>query len=98
MFIVTRSHWPHYHYMLPWDYQTGEFGTYGEGCSTAFIRVFAAAGWASELKTMDSTAVKEALTLAVDTGKPLVDCLNKVGLEYAKKTSDDHVLEYRKYK
>uniref|UniRef100_A0A6G1SJ94 Acyl-CoA Delta(11) desaturase n=1 Tax=Aceria tosichella TaxID=561515 RepID=A0A6G1SJ94_9ACAR len=98
VFVVTRSHWPHYHYMLPWDYQTGEFGTYGAGCSTAFIRVYAAAGWASELKTLGSDAVKEALTLAVDTGKPLVECLNEVGLEHAKKIPDAHVLEYEKYK
>lgn len=98
VFVVTRTHWPHYHYMLPWDYQTGEFGTYGSGCSTAFIRVYAAAGWASELKTMDSTAVKEALSMAVDTGKPLVECLNKVGLEHAKSIPDSHVLEFEKYK
>lgn len=29
IFVVTKSHWPLYHYLLPWDYQTGEFGDYG---------------------------------------------------------------------
>lgn len=30
VFIVTKSHWPQYHYLINWDYQSGEFGTYGE--------------------------------------------------------------------
>jgi len=98
IFIVNKSHWPYYHYLLPWDYQTGEFGTYGAGCSTAFIRIFAAVGWAKQLKTIDSEAVKEALSLAVDTDTPLVECLNKVGLQRASKIPDDHVLNYELYK
>lgn len=30
VFLVTRSYWPQYHYLLPWDYQSGEFGNYGK--------------------------------------------------------------------
>lgn len=30
IFLVTKSYWPQYHYLLPWDYQTGEFGNYGK--------------------------------------------------------------------
>lgn len=30
IFIITKSYWPQYHYLVPWDYQTGEFGNYGE--------------------------------------------------------------------
>lgn len=30
IFLVTKSYWPQYHYLLPFDYQTGEFGNYGE--------------------------------------------------------------------
>lgn len=30
IFLVTKTNWPQYHYLLPWDYQTGEFGSYGE--------------------------------------------------------------------
>lgn len=29
IFLVTKSYWPQYHYLLPFDYQTGEFGNYG---------------------------------------------------------------------
>ena len=30
IFIITKSYWPQYHYLLPRDYQTGEFGDYGK--------------------------------------------------------------------
>lgn len=30
IFLVTRSYWPQYHHLLPFDYQTGEFGNYGK--------------------------------------------------------------------
>lgn len=30
IFIITKSYWPLYHYLLPFDYQTGEFGSYGK--------------------------------------------------------------------
>lgn len=30
IFLVTKSYWPQYHYLLTWDYQSGEYGTYGE--------------------------------------------------------------------
>lgn len=30
VFLVTKSYWPQYHYLLPFDYQSGEFGSYGK--------------------------------------------------------------------
>lgn len=30
IFLVTKSYWPYYHYLLPSDYQSGEFGDYGK--------------------------------------------------------------------
>lgn len=30
VFFITKSYWPQYHYLLPNDYQSGEFGDYGE--------------------------------------------------------------------
>ena len=30
VFVVTKSYWPQYHYLMPWDYKSGEFGTYGK--------------------------------------------------------------------
>jgi stearoyl-CoA desaturase (Delta-9 desaturase) len=78
------SYWPQYHYLLPFDYQSGEFGNYGKGTSTALCRVFAALGWISDLKTVTTDAVKKGLAKAVDTGRPVVDCL--------KQASEDELL------
>ncbi|XP_069699840.1 acyl-CoA Delta-9 desaturase [Periplaneta americana] len=74
-FFVTKSYWPEYHYMVPWDYKTGEFGNYGEGCTSAFIRMWAALGWATDLKTLDVSSIKNVLVKAIDTKKPVVEYL-----------------------
>lgn len=37
IFLVTKSYWPQYHYLLPFDYQTGEFGNYGKHLQSRFI-------------------------------------------------------------
>lgn len=63
--------------MLPWDYKSGEYGTYGSGCSTAFIRVWAALGLAYNLRTITTEGVKNALAEAANSGRPVVDCLNE---------------------
>ncbi|CRK94612.1 CLUMA_CG008112, isoform A [Clunio marinus] len=65
VFLVTKSYWPQYHYLLPFDYQSGEFGNYGQGTSTALIRIFAAIGWATDLKTVTTEAVKIGLSKAI---------------------------------
>lgn len=98
IFLVTKTNWPQYHYLLPWDYQTGEFGSYGDGCSTAFIRVFAALGLASNLQTMTSDAVKTGLIRAVDTNRPVIDCLTEAGREAMENIPDDHYLTKEKFK
>ncbi|XP_075225189.1 acyl-CoA Delta-9 desaturase-like [Lycorma delicatula] len=77
IFVVTKSLWPQYHYILPWDYKSGEYGTYGSGCSTAFIRVWAALGLAYNLRSITTEGVKNALAEAADSGRPVVDCLNE---------------------
>jgi stearoyl-CoA desaturase (delta-9 desaturase) len=75
VFFLTKNFWPQYHYLLPWDYQTGEYGSYGTGCTTAFIRVWAAVGWATGLRTMDASSIKDALVTAAETKRPVVECL-----------------------
>nr|QBY26787.1 desaturase 2 [Nilaparvata lugens] len=94
VFIVTKSLWPQYHYLLPWDYKSGEFGTYGTGCSTAFIRVWAATGLASGLRTIDTDGVKAALSRAVNTGSPVLHCLN----EAHSLCADEDVLDHSKHR
>ena len=92
VFLVTKSYWPQYHYLLSWDYQSGEFGNYGKGCSTAMIRVFAALGMATDLKTVTTEAVKKGLAKAVDTGRSIVECLKEAGEEELLTIPKEHYL------
>lgn len=78
LFFLTKSYWPQYHYMVPWDYQTGEYGDYAGGCTSTFIRIWAAMGWATDLRTLDTGSIKNALVQAVQTKKPVVECLRAV--------------------
>lgn len=77
VFFVTKSLWPQYHYLLPWDYRSGEYGTYENGCLNSILRVFAALGMASQLTTISSVGVKEALAKSAKTGEPLAGCLEE---------------------
>ncbi|XP_017091838.2 acyl-CoA Delta-9 desaturase [Drosophila bipectinata] len=82
IFLITKSYWPQFHYLLPRDYQSGEFGDYATGIGSAMIRVFAALDWAKDLKTYGSVAVRQGLTKAVETGRPIVECIEEeVNLE-----------------
>lgn len=62
------------------------------------IRVFAALGLATDLQTMTSEAVKIGLTKAVDTGRPVVECLTEVAKEQMGNLPHDHYLTSEKYK
>ncbi|XP_037913382.1 acyl-CoA Delta(11) desaturase [Hermetia illucens] len=97
IFLVTKTYWPHYHYLLPWDYQTGEFGDYGEDITTTTIRVCAALGWASDLQMVTSEAVKKGLTMAVDTDRPIVDCIKLAAQQELECIPKDHYLQKSKY-
>ncbi|XP_075974978.1 acyl-CoA Delta-9 desaturase isoform X2 [Anticarsia gemmatalis] len=76
VFIITKTFWPHYHYLVPYDYKSGEYGTYDCGCSSAFIRVWAALGLATNLRTVETTTIQKALALAAKTNKDLKTCLD----------------------
>lgn len=76
VFFVNKTFWIPYHYMAPWDYLTGEFGKYATDFTSNFIRACAAVGYASELKTVDSDHIKEAIYKAAIGEKSLAQCLN----------------------
>lgn len=40
IFLVTKSYWPQYHYLLPFDYQTGEFGNYGKHLTRFYLFIY----------------------------------------------------------
>lgn len=51
--------WHNYHHVFPWDYKTSELGTYAYNYTTALIDMFAAIGWAYDLKTVSSDVVRQ---------------------------------------
>ncbi|XP_073816809.1 acyl-CoA Delta-9 desaturase [Musca autumnalis] len=97
VFFITKNYWPQYHYMLPNDYQSGEFGDYAGGFTTAMIRVFAALDMASDLKTISSSAVRNGLTEAVETGRPIVDCINEHAEKEQSELPKNHFLNRNKF-
>lgn len=58
--------------------------------------MFAALGWATNLRTVTSEIVKIGLTRSVDTGKPVVDCLVEVAQEESNRLPYDHYLQPNK--
>lgn len=77
IFLVNKSLWPHYHYLVPWDYQVGEYGNYQDGFCNAMLRVFAALGWITNLRTVDAQGVRRALYESTKTGKPIMLCIQQ---------------------
>ncbi|CAH0581238.1 unnamed protein product [Chrysodeixis includens] len=91
VFIITKSFWPHYHYLVPYDYKSGEYGTYDSGCSTAFIRVWAALGLATDLRTVETGTVQKALADSAKTKKNLKTCIDTAVSQ--QKLPDEHYLQ-----
>ncbi|XKL62345.1 hypothetical protein PGB90_002178 [Kerria lacca] len=75
IFVVNKSLWPQYHYLVPWDYQVGEYGNYGDGFCNGALRVFAALGWIYNLRTVNSNGIRRALYESTKTGKPVMQCI-----------------------
>lgn len=77
IYFLTKSFWPMYHYMVPWDWKCGEFGSYADGWATFFIKIWHELGYVTLLQTTDSEDVREMLhevskkkmTLAEGLGK-----------------------------
>lgn len=56
------------------------------------IRIFAAIGWATDFKTITTTAVKNGLAKAVDTGRDVVNCILDANDEDLAKLPKEHYL------
>ncbi|KAL5284325.1 hypothetical protein ACFFRR_006547 [Megaselia abdita] len=97
IFIITKTYWPQYHYLLPCDYQTGEFGDYGADLTTIWIRIFAAMGNATNLKTITSEAVRVGLTNAVETDGDVVECIKSAAAVKQGELPNDHYLNASKF-
>ncbi|GJQ73943.1 hypothetical protein Trydic_g18877 [Trypoxylus dichotomus] len=74
---IERMDWITYHYIAPWDYQTNEFGYYGNDMISVVIRLFESMKLANNLKTMDGHIIGQAIQMSMDTNKPVADCLSE---------------------
>lgn len=74
IFIINKSYWPNYHYLLPWDWKTGEFGGYDKGWTTFAIRMWEPMGLISSLKTVTCLAVQDVLYISSDIKKSSSEC------------------------
>ncbi|KAK4883139.1 hypothetical protein RN001_006458 [Aquatica leii] len=93
VFIINKTYWLQYHYLAPWDYQTSEYGNYGNDYISAFIRVCAALELATDLRTIDGHGVRDALYNSFETKKDISQCLSEVELSIPK----DHYLRPQKF-
>lgn len=60
------------------------------GCSTTFIRVFAALGIATDLRTVETETIQTALANAVKTNRPIQVCVEEIIKE--QNLAKDHFL------
>ncbi|KAL7728090.1 hypothetical protein ACLKA6_002236 [Drosophila palustris] len=97
IFFITKSFWPQFHYLLPNDYQSGEFGDYAKGTGSTMIRVFAALDLAKDLLTISSVAVRNGLTVAVDSKRPIVECIEEQVKLEQKAMPANHFLNREKF-
>ncbi|KAF2899082.1 hypothetical protein ILUMI_07093 [Ignelater luminosus] len=95
VFLWDKTYWLHYHYLTPWDYQTGEYGNYGDDQISALIRVFVALEFASNLRTTSTAAVQQALYASLKTKKHISECLLET--EVNGNIPPDHYLNPKKY-
>ncbi|CAK1540460.1 unnamed protein product [Leptosia nina] len=77
VFLLNRTFWPHYHYIYPQDYKSGEYGSYGSGCSTAFIKIYAATGLATHLSTLEPRTLQVAMATAAKSKRPIPECIRE---------------------
>ncbi|XP_011303352.1 acyl-CoA desaturase [Fopius arisanus] len=84
VFLINRSFWLNYHYLLPWDWKTDEFGGYDTGVSGFTIKCLNELGLINNLKTTSSQLIREALYKSATSKKTTCDVLDdlKKAVEY----------------
>ncbi|KAK0164231.1 hypothetical protein PV328_002882 [Microctonus aethiopoides] len=78
VFLINRSYWLNYHYVIPWDWKSGEFGTYNSGFSTSIINIFERIGLVKDLKTASDENIREALFSLASTKKTATEVFEDV--------------------
>ncbi|XP_014600679.1 PREDICTED: acyl-CoA Delta(11) desaturase [Polistes canadensis] len=61
MFFLNKSYWMNYHYLLPWDWKSTEFGTYNKGLTIIMIKILKDMNFVHLPKTISSEDIRVAL-------------------------------------
>ncbi|XP_054736876.1 acyl-CoA Delta-9 desaturase [Anastrepha obliqua] len=72
-FLALGEGWHNYHHVFPWDYKTGEFGSYKLNVTTAFIDFCAKIGWATGRKSVSPDMIKRRAAKCGDGSLFLTD-------------------------
>uniref|UniRef100_A0A1L8EJ74 Putative fatty acid desaturase n=2 Tax=Haematobia irritans TaxID=7368 RepID=A0A1L8EJ74_HAEIR len=72
-FMALGEGWHNYHHVFPWDYKTGEFGSYRLNITTAFIDFCAKLGLATGLKSVSPDMIKRRAMKCGDGSRFLSD-------------------------
>ncbi|XP_029161007.1 acyl-CoA Delta(11) desaturase [Nylanderia fulva] len=78
VFFLSKSYWVNYHYQLPWDWKSDEFGTYETGFATFIVKMWRELGLVNEMKTATSEDVRNALCKVATTETTLKEALTEM--------------------
>lgn len=86
IFFIWKSYWLNYHYIIPWDWKSDEFGHYEKGFVTFMLKMWYELGLVSEQTTVSSKKIQEILykiTMSEITMNEALDILKKDAVENA---------------
>ncbi|KAG8036725.1 hypothetical protein G9C98_004047 [Cotesia typhae] len=78
VFLINKSYWLNYHYLLPWDWKCSEYGSYDRGWATNTIKILNIIGLVNRMKTASSESIRDALFKASTSKKPLNEIMDEV--------------------
>ncbi|KAF7990882.1 hypothetical protein HCN44_000687 [Aphidius gifuensis] len=83
VFIINKSFWPNYHYLMSWDWKTNEFGGYDSGFTSFLLTNMENIGLISSMKSASNESIRDALyKLSINKNKSITidDIFDKVKL------------------
>ncbi|XP_011637431.1 acyl-CoA Delta(11) desaturase [Pogonomyrmex barbatus] len=78
VFFLSKSYWLNYHYLLPWDWKSDEFGTYETGFNTFIVKMWRELDFINEMKTATSDDVREALYKIATSKMTMKEALEEI--------------------
>ncbi|XP_032666234.1 acyl-CoA Delta(11) desaturase-like [Odontomachus brunneus] len=61
VFFLSKSYWANYHYIIPYDWKSNEFGLYENGFTTFIFKIWYEMGLIDGMKTVNTEDVRETL-------------------------------------